>query len=106
FERALGAHPDLARRWMSSATQRLAGTQRRVAALLGQPLVAQAAQLLLDEASDASVRLPQRTLAAMLGVRRPSLNKVLKDLEYDGLIAVRYGLIDIVDAKGLAELAS
>lgn len=106
FEQVLGAHPDLARRWMSSATQRLAGTQRRVAALLGQPLVAQAAQLLLDEAVEASVRLPQRTLAAMLGVRRPSLNKVLKDLEYDGLIAVRYAVIDIVDAEGLAELAS
>ena len=106
FEQLLGAHPDLARRWMSSATQRLASTQRRVAALLGQPLVAQAAQLLLDEAVQAVVRLPQLTLAAMLGVRRPSLNKVLKDLEYDGLIAVRYAAIDVVDADGLSELAS
>ena len=106
FEQLLSVHPDLARRWMSSATQRLASTQRRVAALLGQPLVAQAARLLLDEAVEAIVRLPQRTLAAMLGVRRPSLNKVLKDLEYDGLIAVRYAMIDVVDAEGLSELAS
>jgi CRP-like cAMP-binding protein len=106
FEQLLGAHPDLARRWMASAAQRLAGTQHRVAALLGQPLVAQAAQLLLDEAVGAAVRLPQRTLAAMLGVRRPSLNKVLKDLERDGLIVVRYAMIDVVDPDGLAELAS
>jgi CRP-like cAMP-binding protein len=106
FEQLLSAHPDLARRWMSSATQRLARTQCRVAALLGQPLAAQAARLLLDEAAEAIVQLPQRTLAAMLGVRRPSLNKVLKDLEYDGLIVVRYAMIDVVDAKGLAELAS
>jgi CRP/FNR family transcriptional regulator, cAMP and macrophage regulator len=106
FDRLLGAHPDLARRWMGSAAQRLAGTQHRLAALLGQPLVAQAARLLLDEAVAAIVRLPQRTLAAMLGVRRPSLNKVLKDLEHDGLIVVRYAVIDVVDADGLAELAS
>jgi CRP-like cAMP-binding protein len=106
FEQLLSGHSDLARRWMSSATRRLASTQRRVAALLGQPLAAQAARLLLDEAAEAIVRLPQRTLAAMLGVRRPSLNKVLKDLEYDGLIVVRYAMIDVVDAEGLAELAS
>jgi len=31
---------------------------------------------------------------------------VLKDLEYDGLIAVRYAAIDVVDADGLSELAS
>jgi CRP-like cAMP-binding protein len=91
---------------MGNAAQRLADTQHRVAALLGQPLVAQAARLLLDEAVGAVVRLPQRTLAAMLGVRRPSLNKVLKDLEHAGLVVVRYALIDVVDAAGLAELAS
>jgi CRP/FNR family transcriptional regulator, cAMP and macrophage regulator len=38
----------------------------------------------------------------MLGVQRPSLNKVLKDLEYDGLIRISYSVIEIVDRARLA----
>ena len=49
--------------------------------------------------------MPQRTLAAMLGVQRPSLNKVLKDLERDGLISISYSTIDILDASRLTRLA-
>jgi CRP-like cAMP-binding protein len=105
FERLLVDRPELARRWTASVAQRLAAGQARVVALLGQPLVRQAVRLLLDEATEAVVRLPQRTLAAMLGVQRPSLNKVLKELERDGLIAVRYATIEIVDAFALGDLA-
>lgn len=105
FEQLLADRPELARRWTASVAQRLAAGQARVVALVGQPLVRQAARLLLDEASDAVVRLPQRTLAAMLGVQRPSLNKVLKELERDGLIAVRYATIEIVDTFALGDLA-
>jgi len=38
-------------------------------------------------------------------VQRPSLNKVLKELERDGLIAVRYAAIEIVKPAGLARRA-
>jgi CRP-like cAMP-binding protein len=106
FESLLAEHSPVARRWMSSVTQRLALSQTRVVGLLGQPLVQQAARLLLDEADDFVVRLPQRTLAAMLGVQRPSLNKVLKELEREGLIAVRYATIEVLDSFGLADLAA
>lgn len=41
----------------------------------------------------------------MLGVQRPSLNKVLKDLEREGLIKISYSTIDILDAAGLARIA-
>lgn len=78
FETLLARHPAIARRWLSSIAQRLATSHERLIALLGRPLPAQLAGLLLDEADDAVVELPQRTLAAMLGVARPSLNKVLK----------------------------
>lgn len=105
FETLLAEHPVIARRWMSSVAHRLADGQRRVVGLLGPALVPQAARLLLDEAVDATIQLPQRTLAAMLGVQRPSLNKVLKELERDGLIAVRYATIEILDAFALADLA-
>lgn len=103
FERLL-ARPAISRRWLSSVAQRLSASQSRVLALLGGSLTAQAARLLTEEAVGGQVELPQRTLAAMLGVRRPSLNKVLKDLERQRLIRISYSLIDITDATGLARL--
>jgi Mn-dependent DtxR family transcriptional regulator len=51
------------------------------------------------------VPLPQRTLAAMLGAQRPSLNKILKELERDGLITIHYAAIDITDPDRLARRA-
>lgn len=105
FERLLTTRPPVARRWLSSVAQRLAASQARVLGLLGGSLTAQAARLLAREAEDGRVPLPQRTLAAMLGVQRPSLNKVLKDLERDGLISISYSAIDILDPGKLARLA-
>jgi CRP/FNR family transcriptional regulator, cAMP and macrophage regulator len=101
FEQLLATHPAIARRWLSSVAQRLAASQARVLALLGGSLAAQAASLLADEAVDGRVELPQRTLAAMLGVQRPSLNKVLKDLERGGLIRISYSTIEVLDRARL-----
>src|SRR6266581_798159 len=97
FEQLLATHPAIARRWLSSVAQRLAASQARILALLGGSLAAQAASLLAEEAVDGRVELPQRTLAAMLGVQRPSLNKILKDLERDGLIRISYAAIEVLD---------
>jgi CRP-like cAMP-binding protein len=105
FEALMREHPTVARRWLSSVAARVARGQQRVMGLLGRSLVEQATRLLLDEQIDERVLLPQRTLAAMLGVQRPSLNKVLKDLEKRGLINLGYGRIEIKDAKGLEALA-
>jgi CRP/FNR family transcriptional regulator, cAMP and macrophage regulator len=102
FEQLLATRMPVARRWLSSVAQRLAASQARVLGLLGRSLTAQAARLLAEEADSGRVGLPQRTLAAMLGVQRPSLNKVLKDLERDGLIRIGYSAIDILDPGGLA----
>jgi CRP/FNR family transcriptional regulator, cAMP and macrophage regulator len=102
FEHLLATRPPIARRWLSSVAQRLAASQARVLGLLGGPLTAQAARLLAGEATDGRVTLPQRTLAAMLGVQRPSLNKVLKELERGGLIRIGYAAIDILDPAKLA----
>jgi CRP-like cAMP-binding protein len=102
FEQLLATRPGIARRWLSSVAQRLAASQARILALLGGSLTAQAARLLAEEAVDGRVELPQRTLAAMLGVARPSLNKVLKDLERDGLIRISYSIIEIPDRAKLA----
>lgn len=107
FEGLLARRPAIARRWLSSVAQRLATSHERLIALLGRPLPAQLAGLLLDEAEPdppgAVVALPQRTLAAMLGVARPSLNKILKDFERHGHIQVGYATVRILDTTALQE---
>lgn len=101
FERLLATHPAISRRWLSSVAQRVLSSQARLISLLGRPLPAQVAQLLLDEAVDGHVELAQRTLAAMLGAQRPSINKILKGFERDRLIAVGYAVIEIINPDAL-----
>ncbi|MFE6924353.1 Crp/Fnr family transcriptional regulator [Nocardia sp. NPDC057663] len=101
FEALLATHPATARRWFSSVAQRISAGQGRLINMLGRPLRTQVAQLLLDEAVDGSVQLAQRTLAAMLGVQRPSLNKVLREFERDGMISIDDAAISIIDAERL-----
>lgn len=102
FERLIRHNPTIARRWLSSVALRLATSQTRILGLLGHSLTEQVVRLLLDEATNGVVELTQRTIAAMLGVRRPSLNKILKDLEADRLISTGYGSIAILDERRLA----
>lgn len=101
FERLLATHPAISRRWLSSVAQRVSTGQMRLIGLLGRPLPAQLAQLLLDEAVDNRVELAQRTIAAMLGVQRPSINKILKEFERARLITVGYAVIELTDSDGL-----
>jgi CRP-like cAMP-binding protein len=105
FERLLADNPQIARRWLSSVAKRLAVSQSRIIGLLGRSLTSQVSRLLLDESVDGDVLLPQRTLAAMLGVQRPSLNKILKEFERQGLIEVRYAAIRILDSTTLLTAA-
>lgn len=105
FETLLATRFAIARRWLSSVAQRLAASQNRIIGMLGRTLTEQVARLLLEECVDDAVPLPQRTLAAMLGVQRPSLNKILKEFERQGLIQLRYAAIDVLDAERLAVLA-
>lgn len=105
FERLLAEHPAISRRWLSSIAERLATSQQRIIGMLGRTLPEQLARLLLDEAVDGQVLLPQRTLAAMIGVQRPSLNKILKDFEHRDLISIGYAAIDLHDTAGLQKLA-
>jgi CRP-like cAMP-binding protein len=105
FERLVATHPAIARRWLSSVAQRVSAAQTRLIGMLGRSLPAQVAQLLLDEAVDARVELAQRTLAAMLGAQRPSINKILKQYEHDGLISIGYAVIEIADQNRLRDRA-
>jgi CRP/FNR family transcriptional regulator, cAMP and macrophage regulator len=82
--------------------------QRRLLQLTGGDLRQQLAALLLDEGGEVGnpVRLPQATLAELLGATRPAVNRVLKALETDGLIRLGYREIEVADAQGLEWIAA
>lgn len=101
FERLLAQRPAIARRWLSSVAARLVSSQARLVGLLGGSLAEQAARLLLEEAAEGLVPLPQRTLAAMLGVQRPSLNRLLREFQRQGLIELGYRSVRVLDREGL-----
>jgi CRP-like cAMP-binding protein len=107
LEGLLATHPMIAQRFLYSLASRLERMQRRLLQLTGGELRTQVAALLLDEAGADSepVRLPQATLAELLGARRPSVNRVLKQLEADGAIRLTYRQVDIIDAAALARVA-
>jgi len=106
FEQLLATHPQLSRRWLTSVSQRLARSHSRLTNLLGQPLDVQVAQLLLEEHVDDVVSLTQTTVAALLGVRRPSVNRVLRRFARAGMVELSYGKVRIIDAPALASVTA
>jgi|SRR5579884_2272504 len=105
LHRLLARRPQLAWRWMLSVSSRMASAQARLVELLAGGLEAQIALVLLDRADDHGVvRLRQGILAELVGGRRPSVNRVLKRLEAQGLVGLRYGHVQILDGPGLAAL--
>jgi CRP/FNR family transcriptional regulator, cAMP and macrophage regulator len=107
LERLLTRRPMIAQRFLYSLASRLERMQRRLLQLTSGDLRLQVASLLLDEsgADSEPVRLPQSTLAELLGARRPSVNHVLKELEAEGMIRVAYRSVEILDASALARLS-
>ncbi len=51
------------------------------------------------------IRLPQEQLALMMGVSRQSVNRALRAMEAQGLLALRYGGIELLDMARLATAA-
>jgi CRP/FNR family transcriptional regulator, cAMP and macrophage regulator len=105
FHRLLEERPRLARRWMVSISSRLVSYHARVLELLAGSLEAQIASVLLGRVERGIVKLSQSNLAELVGGRRTSVNRVLKRLEEQRLIRVRYGHVEITDEIGLAEVA-
>jgi len=81
-----------------------------LAEALTAPLPARVAQALLEAADEAdpkpgsATRMTQDALAAMVGVTRQSINRILKAYKTQGLIDVRYGRIIVSDPRSLAAL--
>jgi CRP-like cAMP-binding protein len=102
----LQARPSLARRFLVYLAALVERTTQRIEELSGAGLPARVAALLLDqtEGGNETIRLPQSTLADLLGASRSSVNRILKDLETRGLVRVRYRRVDVVDPIGVRRL--
>lgn len=105
----LAAHPAIALRWLTSVVKRLERAHRRVVELAVGDLRSRTLALLANELAGREggpeLRLTQEELAALLGARRQSVNKILRRLAGEGLIRQRYGQLDVVDPARILELA-
>lgn len=106
--RLFARRPAICQRFLYSLAARLERMQRRLLELTTGDLRSQVAALLLDETGGGPgiLRLPQATIAQLLGATRPSVNRVLKELEAAGSVRLRYRVVEVVDAQALRGAAS
>ena len=83
----------------------MAMIHNRLVELLAGGLETQVASVLVRQAEHGVVNLRQGVLAELLGHRRTSINRVLKRLEAEKLVRVRYRQVEILDRGGLALVA-
>lgn len=104
LERLLSSRPILCRRFMYSLASRIERMTRRLLGVTQGDLRRQVVMLVLDETEDRGnvLSLAQSTIAELLGATRPSVNRVLKQLEAEGAIRLSYRRIEVVDRSRLA----
>ncbi len=105
----LTSNPTLSLRWMTSIARRLDDDRRRLVVVTSRPLIAQVAYLLLDmQEEDTSgrcvARLSHTTIAHLLGARRQSVTRVVRELRRRGFIETGYGRTELLDRDGLREV--
>lgn len=82
---------------LGSLEQRMAATLAHLGRIHG---------IAAEGGTELGLRLPQEQLGAMLGVTRQSVNRVLRDMERAGVIAIDYNRITIRDAAALDGIAA
>lgn len=105
FRALLEESPRFARLWLSGLAHRYARVQETLAQSVGGSADGRVARLLLRQARGGTVSATQGTLAAMLGLRRPTLNRVLKEFEREGLLRVGYRKVELLAVDRLRDRA-
>jgi CRP-like cAMP-binding protein len=105
FRATMDTSPALARAWLTSLARRQLRAQEVLAATVGGSAPGRVARLLLREARAGTVTGTQATLASMAGLRRPTLNRVLKEFERAGLLRIGYRQIVLLSTERLQEQA-
>ncbi|MEX1209095.1 MAG: Crp/Fnr family transcriptional regulator [Acidimicrobiia bacterium] len=104
----LAKHPALCLRWLVSALRQLQNTQRRIVHLMHKTVLAQVADLLVEEAakSGPDLELSQAAIATLLGSSRQTVNEAVRTLRDMGAINTGYRMISVVDPEKLNEVAA
>lgn len=103
----LARHPAVCLRWLVAGLRQLEGTQRRVIRLMHKTVLAQVADLLVEEGERRTeIRLSQSTIANLLGVSRQSVNEALGRLREQGAVSTGYRTIRILDLGRLQAVAA
>ena len=104
----LARHPALCLRWLVAGQRQLQHAQRRILQLMHKTVIAQVADLLLEESSrnEEGVELSQAAIATLLGASRQTVNEALGRLREMGAIETGYRSIRIVDAEALMRVAA
>ncbi len=97
----LASRPALNQRWLVSMADRMSRLQQRLAELLAGGLETQIGALLVNRAETQQVSLSQSTIAKLLGARRSSVNRILRQMEDDGIVKLSYRNIRITDPAAL-----
>lgn len=105
LSRLMQLRPHLATLWLRSASRRAVESNSRVLELLTRTAAGRLARLLLREADGDVLEMSQASIAQMLGAGRPSVNRMLRALERQGLVSLGYGHLRVLDRDGLRELA-
>lgn len=102
----LARQPALLMRWLVAGQHQLEKTQRRVLQLMHKTVLAQVADVLLEESETREeVNLSQATIANLLGVSRQSVNEALGRLREQGLVSTGYRTIRVLDPERLQRIA-
>jgi len=104
----LARHPALCLRWLVAGLRQLEQTQRRIVHLMHKTVVAQVADLLIEESkrSAEDIELSQAALATLLGASRQTVNEALGALRELGAIETGYRKIQVVDVGILEQVAA
>lgn len=104
---ALANHPAVCMRWLVAGLRQLEETQRRVLHLLRKTVLAQVADLLLEEAGPTEdVMVSQESVATLLAVSRQTVNESLSRLRELGAVETGYRRITVLDRDVLAAVAA
>lgn len=105
FTALLDRCPELCRAWMAGLAARYGRVEETLADSVCGSAQRRVARLLLREARSGKLRHAQSTLAAMVGLRRPTLNAVLRGFEQRGLLRLGYREITLLSEELLRRQA-
>ncbi len=104
----LAKHPALCLRWLVAGLRQLQNTQRRIVHLMHKTVLAQVADLLVEEATrgNSDIELSQAAIANLLGSSRQTVKEAIGTLRDMGAVKTGYRMITIVDPETLNAVAT